>query len=92
MLKPYKELTNAQKKQVAVMYSDLTGQEQYLYNFDDNGKYIGRQYAPPSGKTESGVPFGTIHAEPVEESRPAEVEPEEVEEPAKSKRKPRAKK
>ena len=63
-LKKYSELTEAEKGRVKVMYSDLTNQEQYLYDFDNNGEYHGRQYAPPSGKDEkTGLPFGTIHAE-----------------------------
>ena len=63
-LKKYSELTEEQKEKVKVMYSDLTDQEQYLYDFDNNGEYHGRQYTPPSGKDEkTGLPYGTIRAE-----------------------------
>lgn len=62
-LKKFSELTVKQKEKVKVMYSDLTSQEQYLYNFDDNGDYHGRQYAPPSGVDEKVGPYGTVLAE-----------------------------
>ncbi len=72
MLKPYSELTAEQKKLVEIMYSDHSNLEMYSYNFDGE-KYTGRQYAPPSGKTKSGVPFGTIHAESVEANESGKV-------------------
>lgn len=71
----YSELTEEQKKLVALMYSDLTNQEQYLYRFDGD-KYSGRQYVPPSGVTKDGIPFGSIHNEPVEETKEVEKQPE----------------
>lgn len=52
-LKKYDELTQEQKDKIKVMYSDPSMPEQYLYNFDENGNYHGRQYAHP----------GTTHAE-----------------------------
>ena len=66
----YSELNDEQKKLVSVMYTDFEEDtaDQYLYNFDGD-KYSGRQYAPPSGKTKDGIPFGTIHAESVESSK-----------------------
>ena len=66
-LKKYSELTKEQQEKVKVMYSDLTTVEQYLYNFDDNGDYKGRQYAPPSGKDAKVGIFGAIHAQPAGE-------------------------
>lgn len=86
MLKPYKDLTEAQKKQVAVMYSDLTSQEQYLYNFDENGKYLGRQFN--MGTETMRDVRDALANEPPAEDKPGY----EYEEPAKPKRKPRAKK
>ena len=63
MLKKYSELTKEQKEQIKVMYSDPSIPEAYLYNYDDNGNYHGRQYAPPSGKDEKVGIYGTIIAE-----------------------------
>lgn len=54
MLKKFDELTEEQQKLCYLMYSDKDTVTQYLYNFDDKGKYIGRQYTPP---------VGVIHAE-----------------------------
>ena len=79
MLKKYKELTAEQKKQVSVMYSDPGVLEQYLYNFDENGNYHGRQYNPPEGETEGGIHFGRLHIEL--EDKKEEVK--EVEKPKK---------
>lgn len=77
-LKKYDELTREQQARVSVMYSDKNTVTQYLYNFDNQGNYHGRQYAPP---------VGTIHAEAPEPSgkvmlekpevKPAEEKPEE---------------
>ena len=81
-LKKYSELTEQEKKLVAVMYSDQSNLEHYLYNFDGE-KYSGRQYAPPSGKDEKVGLFGTIHAEGVESTKkesPVEKVVEEVKE------------
>ena len=44
MLKKYSELTAEQQKLVHLMYSTKETLEQFLYNFDDKGKYIGRQF------------------------------------------------
>lgn len=54
MLKKYSELTKEQKSKVQVMYSDPSNLEMYLYNFDENGNYHGRQFTPE---------MGVIHAE-----------------------------
>ena len=43
MLKKYSELSEEQQKLVHLMYSTKETLEQFLYNFDDKGKYIGRQ-------------------------------------------------
>ena len=77
MLKKYNELTDEEKERVKVMYSNLTSQSQYLYNFDDNGHYSGRQYAPPL----------TVVATPTESKKAPPPEPVE-----KPKRKRRTKK
>ncbi len=42
------------------MYSDKETVKNYLYNFDEKGKYIGRQFAPQ---------VGVIHAEPIEDTQ-----------------------
>jgi hypothetical protein len=75
MLKKYSELTKEQKEQIKAMYSDPSVPEAYLYNYDDNGVYHGRQYAPPSGKDEKVGIYGTIVAEStVPPEKPAVVE------------------
>lgn len=62
-LKKYDELTEVEKEKVKVMYSDLTDQSQYLYNFDNNGEYHGRQYTPPSGVDEKVGMYGVLYPE-----------------------------
>jgi hypothetical protein len=63
MLKKYSELTKEQKIQIGAMYSDPSIPEAYLYNFDENGNYHGRQYAPPSGIDNKVGIYGTIVSE-----------------------------
>ena len=95
-LKKFDELTEDEKKQISYMYSDLTSQEQYLYNFDDNGKYVGRQYEPPAGETKEGLHFGRIRItkdesvkedETIVEKRLNNFPPTEVKSKGKSKKK-----
>jgi hypothetical protein len=88
MLKKYDELTKEQKEKVKVMYSDLDTLKQYLYNFDDNGKYTGRQYTPPEGETKSGIHFGSIHFtkdEPIEKENEQEIKIKSVKKVSKKK-------
>ena len=66
-LKQYKELTEKEKKLVTVMFSDQTTVEQYLYNFDNDGKYLGRQYAPE----------GSVYNEPLVEEEIKEEKPKQ---------------
>jgi len=75
MLKKYSELTEEEKKKVFIMFSDQTTVEMYLYNFDKDGGFHGRQYTPPSGKDEKVGIYGTI----VAESTVPEVEEDTVE-------------
>ena len=44
MLKKYSELSEEQQKLVHLMYADKETVKNYLYNFDDKGKYMGRQF------------------------------------------------
>lgn len=53
-LKKYDDLTGEQREKVRVMYSDQETVQHYLYNFDENGNYHGRQFTPETG---------VIHAE-----------------------------
>ena len=66
MLKRYDELTAEQKKLVALMYSDHETLAQFRYNFDDKGKYIGRQFMPETG---------IIHAESIVPDEPKDEKP-----------------
>ncbi len=78
MLKKFEELTEEQQKLVYLMYSDNETVKNYLYNFDDKGRYTGRQFAPETG---------VIHAEPVIEKIAHKVEHEDEKVIAKSKAK-----
>lgn len=60
MLKKFDELTDEEKGKVQVMYSDLSNLKMYLYNFDKDGGYHGRQYTPPL----------TVRADSTEPSKP----------------------
>lgn len=59
----FEDLTPAQQAQVKLMYqNNLLTIEDYLYNFDEHGKYTGRKIAP---------------VDPAEEITPEPVDPAE---------------
>jgi len=87
MLKPYDDLTGEQKIKVTKMYSDLSTLRRFLYDFDDNGHYNGRQKALPSVIVE---PEASKKAPPPE---PKEIDPvKDAVQVVKPKRKRRTKK
>ena len=77
MLKKYEQLTEVERKKVQVMYSDQTTVTQYLYNFEDDGTYRGRQFVPSQNVVIDG---DTTFVIPSPEEKPTEL-PESEEKP-----------
>ncbi len=80
-LKKYDELTEAEQKKIMIMYQfsseDTVGM--YLYNFDDNGNFHGRQFYVPD-TTKEIAHLGSLH---LTKDTPAEIEEKSLEEDVK---------
>lgn len=85
-LKKYSQLTEHEKKLVAVMYSDQSNLDHYLYNFDGE-KYSGRQYAPPEGViVAEGVESTKQEETPIDSTALEKIEIEYEPKPKRAKR------